>query len=243
MIRVALDAIRLEPGDVILVLGSTSAMRRLRFNRDVLLVEWSQTELPNAEAAFRALAIVCLTVAAAATGVLPIAIAAISGAFAMLAAGCLNIRQASRAFDRRIYLLVGASFAMAAPLEATGAAGLVAEEVVGLMNGSSPAMLLSAFFLLVALFTNILSNNATAALFTPIALSIAHQLGLAPGPFVLTVLFAANCSFATPMAYQTNLLVMGPGRYRFSDYLKTGGPLVILLWVVYSFIGPWYFGF
>ena len=241
MIRVALNAIRLEAGDVILVLGSTSAMRRLRFNRDVLLVEWSQTELPRARAAIRALAIMAVTVATAASGLLPISIAALGGALAMIPTGCLNIRQAARAFDRRIYLMVGASLALAAPLEATGAARLAALWVVEVMDGSSPAMLLSAFFLLIALFTNVLSNTATAALFTPIALSVAQELGLDAAPFVLTVIFAANCSFATPMAYQTNLLVMGPGHYRFADYLKTGGPLVIVIWLVYSVTAPWYF--
>jgi len=218
MIRIALNAIRLEAGDVILVLGSTSAMRRLRFNRDVLLVEWSLTEIPNSRSALRALAIMAATVATAAAGLLPISVAALGGALAMILANCLNIRQAARAFDRRIYLMVGASLALATPLEVTGAAQLAALWVVEVMGTSSPAMLLSAFFLLIALFTNLLSNNATAALFTPIALSVAQALNLDPAPFVLTVIFAANCSFATPVAYQTNLLVMGPGHYRFAFF-------------------------
>ncbi|MHA1544848.1 MAG: SLC13 family permease, partial [Alphaproteobacteria bacterium] len=234
--------IRLAAGDVILVLGTSSSMRRLRRNRDVLLVEWTQMELPKARLAPRALAILLATVVAAASGLVPIEVAALAGATAMLPAGCLNMRQAARAFDRRIYLLVGASLALATPIEATGAAALVAHWVVSLTAGGGTAVVMSALFLLVAIFTNVLSNHATAALFTPIAISTATTLGVDPSIFVLTVLFAANCSFATPMAYQTNLLVMGPGRYRFVDFLKAGTPLVLLTWIVYSVVAPWYFG-
>ena len=242
MIRAAMGSIRLAAGDVILVLGTSSSMRRLRRNRDVLLVEWTQMELPKARLAPRALLILLATVLAAATGLVPIVVAALVGAAAMLPAGCLNMRQAARAFDRRIYLLIGASLALAAPLEATGAAALIAQWVVALTAGGGTALVMSAMFLLVAVFTNVLSNHATAALFTPIAVSTASTLGVDPSIFVLTVLFAANCSFATPMAYQTNLLVMGPGRYRFADFLKAGTPLVLLTWVVYSLFAPWYFG-
>jgi len=99
-----------------------------------------------------------------------------------------------------------------------------------------PAVLLAALFLVVAIFTNLLSNHATAALFTPIALSAAEATGSDPALFVLTVIYAANCCFATPMAYQTNLLVMGPGRYTFLDYVKAGTPLILLLWLVYCVI-------
>ena len=90
--------------------------------------------------------------------------------------------------------------------------------------------------------TNFLSNNATAVLFTPIAVQVAVNLGVPPIAFVVCVIFAANCSFATPVGYQTNLLVMGPGHYRFADFIKAGAPLVILIWLTYSLVGPWYYG-
>jgi len=172
----------------------------------------------------------------------PIAHAALAGALAMIPAGCLNIRQAARAFDRRIYLLIGASLALAAPLDATGAAALVAAAVVDQVAAAGPAALLAALFLLIAIFTNLLSNHATAALFTPIAIAAAEQVGADPTAFVLTVIYAANCSFATPMAYQTNLLVMGPGRYRFVDFMRAGTPLILIVWLVYCVTAPWYFG-
>ncbi len=97
-------------------------------------------------------------------------------------------------------------------------------------------------FICVALVTNILSNSATAIIFTPIAISTANQLGLDPALFVLTVIYASNCAFATPIAYQTNLLVMGPGHYRFSDFVKFGTPLVVLLWIVFTIYAGWRLG-
>jgi len=242
MIRMRMSEIRLEAGDVILVVGSGPEMRTLRSSRDALLMEWSATELPRLGFANRALAIFIATVLAAASGVVPIVVAALAGALAMVPAGCLNIRQASRAFDRRIYLLIGAAIALASSLEATGGAAFIAHGVVGTLAGASPAVVLSALFLVIALLTNMLSNNATAVLFTPIAINTAIELGVEPMVFVFAVIFAANCSFATPMGYQTNLLVMGPGHYRFSDFLKAGSPLIFILWVAYSLFAPWYYG-
>ena len=98
------------------------------------------------------------------------------------------------------------------------------------------------FFLFVAALTNVLSNNATAVLMTPIALSTAAQLNVDPLIFVYTVIFAANCSFMTPISYQTNLLVMGPGQYEFKDFMRMGTPLLIVIWVTFTFFAPWYFG-
>lgn len=242
MIRSAISDIRLEAGDVLLLLGTRDEMTALNSNKDVLLIEWTLSDLPRMRYAGRAIAILAVTLTFAATGMLPIAVAALGGAFAVIVAGCLNIRQAARAFDRKIYLLIGASLALAAPLEATGAANLIASTIIDLVAGYGPVALLAALFLLIAIFTNILSNHATAALFTPVAISAAAQSGVDPMVFVLTVIYAANCSFATPMAYQTNLLVMGPGRYRFMDFVRAGTPLIIIIWLVYCLIVPWYFG-
>lgn len=241
MIRMRLGEIRLEAGDVLLVLGPRDNVEGLRRSRDVFLLEWSTTELPEIAFAGRARIIFLATVVAAASGVVPVLIAALLGAVAMVPAGCLNVRQAARAFDRRIYLLIGAAIAMATSLEATGGARFLAEAVVNAFSGAPVAVVLSAMFLLIALMTNLLSNNATAVLFTPIAINTALQLGVDPLIFVFAVIFAANCSFATPMAYQTNLLVMGPGHYRFSDFMKAGTPLIFIIWLAYSVFAPWYY--
>ena len=241
MIRIRLSEIRLEAGDVILVLGTREQVRGLRINHDLLLLDWSARELPDLTLATRAIVIFAGTVVAAASGLMPIVIAALLGAFAMIPAGCLNLRQASRAFDRKIYLLIGASLAMAASLEATGGAHYIAMNMVSALSTASTAVVLSAMFLLIAVLTNVLSNHATAALFTPIAIDTALQLNADPRIFVFAVILAANCSFATPMAYQTNLLVMGSGHYRFGDFLRAGTPLIFVLWLAYSLFAPWYY--
>jgi len=160
----------------------------------------------------------------------------------MLIAGCLNTRQASRALDLRIFLVIGAALAMGMALEKTGAADLIAHSVVNLASPYGTLAVLSAIFLAVALLTNLLSNAATAILFSPIALSAAAELKVEdPLPFLLAVIYGANCCFATPIAYQTNMLVMGPGHYKFGDFMKFGGPLVIILWVVFTIFAPWRF--
>lgn len=238
----AFREIRLEPGDTLLVGGPFEALSRLRASHDLLLLEWSAAAVPVRRYAWRAITIFAVMILLAATGMLPIMVASLLGIFAMIAAGCLNVRQAARSFDGRIFMLVAASLAMAVALEKTGGAVFVAQGVVTMFEGYPPSVLLSAFFLATAVMTNFLSNNATAVLFTPIAVQVALATGTPPIAFIACVIFAANCSFATPVGYQTNLLVMGPGHYRFADFIKAGTPLVIIIWVTYSFVGPWYYG-
>ena len=242
MPRMALSEIRLEAGDVLLVAGTREEIEGLRINRDLLLLEWSAADVPQRRYARRAQVIFALMVIYAASGIGPVVIGAVTAALAMILASCLNVRQAIRAFDHRIYLMIGAALAAAAALEATGGASAIADAAVSAVAGAPAWMTLSVIFLVTSLMTNILSNNATAVLFTPIAISIAHQLGVAPMPFVVAVILAASCSFATPVGYQTNMLVMGPGHYRFRDYVIGGGPLVMLMWVIFSIVGPWYYG-
>ena len=242
MPRMALSDIRLEAGDVLLIGGARDDVESMRTNKDLLLIELSTTDVPQRRYAPRALFIFLATALAAASGLLPIATAALTGAFLMIVGQCLNLRQAIRALDSRIYMLVGSSLASAVALQKTGGAFFVASAVVDAMAGQSAPVLLSGLFLLIAVLTNILSNNATAVLFAPIAISIANQTGLPVEPFIIAVIMAANCSFATPIGYQTNLLVMGPGHYRFADFLFAGIPLMIIIWLSFSFIAPWYYG-
>ena len=242
MLRASLDDIRLEAGDVLLLVGSEPQMEALRADRDLVVLESSATALPALESARTALAIFGAVVVAASTGILPTMVAGLTGAMLMIASGALNLRQAGRAIDRRIVLIVAASLAMGTALQATGGAAFLGNTLVAVFSGFGAAAVLSALFLLIAVLTNLLSNNATAVLFAPIAVSAANALGVPPEVFVYAVIFAANCSFATPMAYQTNLLVMGPGHYRFGDFVRAGSPLILLLWIVFSVFAPWYYG-
>ena len=105
-----------------------------------------------------------------------------------------------------------------------------------------PAVFMGGLFLVIAILTNFLSNNATAVLFTPIAIAAAGKLGIDPLPLIATVILGANASFATPIGYQTNLLVMGAGHYRFRDFIAVGTPLVLIVWIVFCIVAPWYYG-
>jgi di/tricarboxylate transporter len=242
MIRKRMLDIRLEAGDVLLLFGYERNISALRQNRDLILLDWSTAELQDIRKAKLSRIVFVATVAAAALSLVPIEIAALGGALAMIATGCLNIRQAVRALDMRIFLLIGAAFAMGLALERTGGAMFIGNSVVAAVLPYGTQALIAAVFLLVAIFTNIISNSAAALLFAPIALSIAEKAEIDPIIMVLTVIFAANCSFATPIAYQTNLLVMGPGHYRFGDFARFGIPLILLLWVSYVLLVPVMFG-
>ena len=241
MIRKRMLEIRLEAGDVLLLFGYDSDMLSLRNNRDLLLLDWSMSELPDIRKSLLARFIFIGTIVTAASSILPIEIAALGGALAMVATGCLNIRQAVRALDMRIFLLIGAAFAMGLSLEQTGGAAYIGEVLITAFLPYGDQILIGALFLVIAFFTNIISNSAAALLFSPIALEISAQTDIDRIAMALTVIFAANCCFATPIAYQTNLLVLGPGHYKFNDFIRFGGPLILLLWISFTLLAPIFF--
>ncbi len=241
MIRQQLTEIRLDEGDVLLIQGPPDKVRALQNSRDVVLMELSQRTLPRYFHAQRAALIFFFVLITAATGLLPIVVAAVTGAAAMVVTGCLNIRDAVRAVDSRIVLTVAATLGLGMALQVTGGASFVAISLISALDGAGPGIILSSLFILIALLTNVLSNNASAVLFTPIAVNIAGALGLDPMPFIYAVIFGASCSFASPIGYQTNLLVMAPGHYRFVDFMRAGTPLILLLWLTFSFFAPWYY--
>jgi di/tricarboxylate transporter len=242
MVRQRITEIRLQAGDALLIQGQPDDITRLRRNRDVVLLEGTAEDLPALDHAKRASLIFLAVVVMAATGLVPIVAAAMTGAIAMVATGVLNVRQAARAIDSKIVTAIAAAIAMSVALQDTGGAALLAHGLIGALAGASPGVVLSVFFLLSAVMTNIISNNAIAVLFTPIAVDLALELGVAPHVFAVAVVLAANCSFASPLGYQTNLLVMGPGHYRFADFVRAGLPLVVLMWVAFSLFAPWYYG-
>jgi di/tricarboxylate transporter len=242
MLRTRLGELRLQPGDVLLLLGLSDDIERLRGDPDILVMEWSASEMPLVRKAPLAALIFAAVVAPAALDLVPIVVTALLGVLALVLTGCLNVRQAARAVDRQIVLIIASSLALGTALEATGAAAYLARLVLLAMTGAPPGWILSVLFLLIAMLTNVLTNNAAAVLFTPVAVNLAHQLGADVFPFALAVVFGASCSFATPIGYQTNLLVMGPGHYRFYDFVVAGLPLVLLLWLAFSLFVPWYYG-
>lgn len=234
MVRGPLSAIRLQAGDVLLLLGTPSALADLRGERDLVVVSGSAGSLPRVHHAGITLAVFGLMVAMSASAILPITISALLAAVLLVGVGALNPRQAVAAIDSKVVFLVGNALALGEAMEATGAAAYLAQHLLAVVGGHGPWLAVVAFFVLVALITNVLSNNACAVLFTPIGVGVARQLGVDPHLFAIATILAANCSFATPIGYQTNLLVMGPGHYRFADYVRAGGPLVFLLIVMFA---------
>lgn len=241
VVRRRLGRIRLEAGDVLLVAGPQGAVEAMYNNQDLIVLSGSKRDLPIPKKAPLAGAIMLAVIILAATGVLSIPVAAVAGAVLLIATDCLNVRQATRAIDRKIFLLVGSMLALGVALQATNGARFIAEQMLALPFLDTPFMMASALFLVIAILTNVLSNNACAILFTPIAMSIGTNMGVDPLIFALTVVFAANCSFASPIGYKTNLLVMGPGHYRFRDFIKVGVPLLFILWGVYMVLAKTYF--
>ena len=225
----------LQPADILLVQGSREQLSVLKSSTEFLVID-ATVELPKTEKAGLALAILAAVVVFAATGIMPIAVSATAGATLMLLTRCLNLGAAIRAIPPSVYFVVVASLALGYGLVATGATAFITAVFLSATFGASPTVVLSALMLLLAVLTNVVSNNAAAVIGTPIAISIAQQLALPAEPFVLAVLFGANMSYVTPMAYKTNLLVMSAGNYTFGEFVKVGAPLSILMWLTLTWV-------
>ena len=230
--------VRLTPGDVLLVQGPRDQISELKRGAEFLVLDSSMV-LPRTRKAPIALAIIALVVLTAALGIMPIAVSAAAGACLMLVLRCMSIGAAIRAISPSVFFVVAASLALGAALVDTGATGYLTDLFLALTAGRSPTVILGSLMLMLAVLTNVVSNNAAAVIGTPIAIGIAQGLALPAEPFVLAVLFGANLSYATPMAYKTNLLVMSAGNYTFTDFLKVGVPLSIIMWLVLTALLSW----
>jgi di/tricarboxylate transporter len=174
----------------------------------------------------------------AATGLMPISVAAMAGLLIMLLVGTLTWTNVGNSMNIPVIMLIVASLSLGTALELTGGSDFIANWFVYLTSSLSIPIILSVLMLLMAILTNVVSNNAAAVLGTPIAINIALQLGAPIEPFVLSVLFGANMSFVTPIGYQTNLLIMGAGGYAFNDFVKLGIPLLLIIWITLSIALP-----
>lgn len=233
----AISDIRLMAGDVLLVQGPRDQIAAMKKSDEFLILDATE-DLPFTRKAPLAMGIMIGIVMLSALSILPIAISAPCGALLMVMTGCLGWRDATNALSAPVILIVAASLALGTALLKTGGADYLAALFVAFAGGASPMFVISGLMLLMAILTNIVSNNAAAVIGTPIAVSIAAQMGQTPEAYVLAVLFGANMSFATPMAYKTNLLVMNAGQYTFNDFLRVGVPLLLIMWVSLSLLLP-----
>jgi di/tricarboxylate transporter len=201
----------------------------LRRTGDFIIVEDVHHEIILKSKARWAFLIFLGIVAAASSGFADIMECAVTGVFLMILTGCIKLRDAYRAVQGDVLILIVGAIALGAAMEKTGASEFYANGFLRMFHGAEPVIVLGGFLLLTSLSTELLSNNAAAVLLLPIAVSTAHALGVNPKPFIIAVCFGASACYCTPIGYQTNLLVFGPGNYRFRDYLKLGIPLNILV--------------
>lgn len=232
----------LQAGDTLLLQGTWKALDVRLDDPDVLVVNSPDVvrrqAVPLGAGAKQAIAILLGMVFLLATGLVPPAVAGLLAAGALILAGVLSVEQSYRAIDWTTVILVGAMMPLSTAMEQTGAARLMAEMLVDLVGGAGPLALLAGLFVLTAIMGQLISNTATALIVIPIGVAAAHSLGISPRPVLMSVAVAAAGAFLTPIATPTNLMVMGPGGYAFSDYWKLGLPLLIWFFVISVFFVP-----
>ena len=172
---------------------------------------------------------------------MPISALALIASVVVIVGGCLDADEAYASLRWPMLMLIFGSLALGKAMESSGAAQLVVDGVMNVIAGLEPVVILSITYLLTMILTEFLSNNATAILLTPIAIGLAHGLGVDPRPFVVAVMLAASNAFATPIGYQTNTFVYNAGGYKFADFVKIGLPLNIITWLAASFLIPFFF--
>jgi di/tricarboxylate transporter len=232
-----IGATSLRAGDIVLVQGTGPQLEQLKRSNTVLVLDGT-TNLPYTHRAPRAVAIMAIVVLAAALGIMPISGAAVTGVGLMLATHCLRWGDASGALSPQVIMVIVASLALGVAMTETGGALYLAQSLVAGVRGLPIPVILSVLMLVMAIFTNIVSNSATGVIGAPVAIQIADQLGVSPEPFVLAVIFGANMSYLTPFGYQTNLLLLSAGGYKATDFLRAGLPLALIMWLGFSIVLP-----
>jgi di/tricarboxylate transporter len=225
----------LRSGDVLLVQGPPARTAALKGEAGLLVLDGT-LDLPRTRKAPIAILIMAMVVLLSAFRVLPIAMSSLLGVLALLLTGCLKFDGLGRGISAEVVLVVVASLALGRSLTATGGADILAGAFMSVAGGLSPQAVLAAVMVFLGILTNFVSNNAAAAVGTPVALAVAQQIGAPLEPFVLATIVGCNLSFATPMGYQTNVLIMQPGGYVFRDFVRVGGPLVVLMIVAFSIV-------
>jgi len=223
-----LGTIKLKPGDTLLLEARPAFVSRQQYNKDFLLINDLQTEAPRHQRAYLAWGILLAVVLISATGLMPILHAGLLGAAAMLITGCCSAPQAQKSLDITVLLTIAASFALGVALDKTGVARLLGETLVSL-SGGHPWLILLMVYISVSILTECITNNAAAIIMLPVVLEITEKASLNPEPYIFALMIAASASFATPLGYQTNLMVYGPGGYRFTDFLKVGAPMNVVI--------------
>jgi di/tricarboxylate transporter len=230
--------IRLKTGDILLVWCQQEQLAHLRSKNDWIVVEDVHHQIEYKRKAPLTGILFGAMVVAATTGLADIMVCALAAVFLMVLTGCLPLKEAYRTLQSNVLMLIVGTIALGAAMEKTGASRFYADLFLSALEGWSPTMVLGGIILLTSISTQLLSNNATAVLLLPIAIATALSLGVHPKPFIMAVCIGASACFATPIGYQTNLMVYGPGGYRFSDYFKLGIPLNLVVLLMGTWLIP-----
>lgn len=240
-----LGDIRFQVGDTLLLEAGKNFVDQYRFRRDFLLVSLlNNSTPPDFRKAPLALGWLAVLILLSTTGLLTILEAAFIAAGGMLFTGCVTASRGRRAIDLSVLVVIAASFALGAAMAKTGAAQMLANLLLGGADtGMSPWLALALVYLMTVIFTEMITNNAAAVLMFPVAMAVADQLGVSFMPFAIAIMFAASASFITPLGYQTNLMVYGPGGYKMTDYVRIGMPLSLLTGSTAVLLIPWIWSF
>lgn len=229
---------KLRSGDILLVRSEQSVIRRLRKNQNLLLIsEYEQGKVDYKKIAFTLL-VVSGVMLVAAMEWMPIVLTAAIGVVILIISGMIKPEEAYKSIEWKVLFMLAGVLSMGVALQKTGAADLLSDYIINTLGDYGPQVVLSFFFLLSFSLTNVMSNNATAALLAPIAIVSAQAMGVNTRPFLMAITFAASLSFMTPIGYQTNTMIFAPGNYKFRDFLKVGTPLNLLLWLLATWMLP-----
>ncbi len=243
LVKEKLGKIKLSAGDALLIESTRPLAERLKRTGEFVVV--SEVGLPEFKRGkiLTASIIIVSAIMLAAYGIVPIVTGAIIGSILLVLTRCISLEDCFNAIEWKVIFLLAGVLSLGVALENTGGAQLISDNMIRYVGVYGPHVMLSAFFLITVAFTNFMSNTATAALLAPIAIFAAHTMQVDPKPFIMAVAYAASLSFVTPVGYQTNTMIYGPGNYRFLDFTRIGLPLNIILWLLATWLLPYFFPF
>lgn len=238
-----LNNVRLDLGDALLIQAPEAEIDRLKENESFIVLAGLDSAPHRKQKAPLALGVLAAVVGLAALEIVPILVAALLGAMTLVVTRCLSMDEAYGAIDWQVIFLLAGVLPLGIALQKTGAAKLIADGALDLVGGWGPVAVLAVFYILTAVLTEFMSNNASAVLLAPIAITTAESMGIDPRPLLMAVTFAASTSFSTPVGYQTNAMVYNPGGYRYTDFLRSGVPLNLLFWILAVIFIPRFWSF
>ncbi|MGK7368822.1 MAG: SLC13 family permease [Candidatus Halalkalibacterium sp. M3_1C_030] len=238
-----LSNIKLEGGDSLLLSISRDRIREVQDDASFVVASEAGVERYRSNKMPIAIGILGMVVGLAAFGFLPIVVTAVMGVILMNLTGCLSTEEAYKAVNWKVIVLLGGIIPFGIAMQKTGAAELLSQTLIGFLGGMGPTAIVSGFFFLSMMLTNLISNQATAVLLAPIAIDTASSIGMSVEPLLMAVTFAASLSFMTPVGYQTNTMVYGAGQYKFTDFTKVGTPLNIIFWILGTIFIPIFWPF